>query len=130
MNILKNLPTQTGRVHTTWKTIRTNWFISLVHKFVLILFVVSVGFLLWHWTMLPPMVPIWYSRPWGVDQLASPYYLWVLPISSLVLYFTNFLIAVYVAREHLIFIQMIYLSSLIVSLLSFFALIKILYLVI
>jgi hypothetical protein len=129
MNILKNLPTQTGRVHTTWETIKTNWFIGLVHKFILILFVVSVGFLLWHWTSLPPLVPIWYSRPWGADQLAPPLFLWILPVGSLVLYGVNFLIAVYVSREYLIFTQMLYLSSLIVSVLSCIALIKILYLV-
>lgn len=107
----------------------TNWFIRLVHKFILILFVLSLGILLWRWHMLPPMVPLWYSRPWGADQLASPYWLFMLPLASIILYGINFLVSMYVTREYLIFTQMLFLSSLIVSLLSFISLIKILFLI-
>lgn len=106
-----------------------NWLIALVHKFVLILFVLSVGFLLWRWSSLPPQVPLWYSRPWGLDRLAPSYALILLPVSSMVVYGINVFISVYFLTDYLIFTQMVFVSSLIVSLLSFFALIKILFLV-
>ncbi len=109
--------------------LKKNWFISLVHKFILVLFILSIGLLLWRWRVLPPMVPLWYSRPWGADQLASPYWLFILPVASLILYGINFLVGIYVTGEYLIFTQMLFLSSLVVSLLSFVALMKILFLV-
>ena len=129
MNIFKKMTEESARVRVAWDGIKTNWFISLVHKFILIFFVLSMGLLLWRWRMLPPLVPLWYSRPWGTDQLASPYWLLVLPISSLILYAVNFLTSMYVIGEYLIFTQMLFLSSLVVSTLSFVALIKILFLV-
>jgi len=109
--------------------LKTNWFIRLAHKFIIALFILSLGILLWRWRMLPPLVPLWYSRPWGADQLAAPFFLFILPVSSLFLYGVNFLIAIYVTAEYLIFTQLLFLSSFIVSLLSFVTLVKILFLV-
>jgi len=129
MNIKIKFPAETTRVRAGWQVIKGNWFISLVHKFTLILFVLSIGILLWRWNRLPPLVPLWYSRPWGSDQLASPYWLLLLPVGSIIIYATNFLVSVYVTAEYLIFTQMLFLSSLLVSLLSSYALIKILFLV-
>ncbi|MDO8488436.1 MAG: hypothetical protein Q7S31_04000 [bacterium] len=41
--------------------------------------VVTCGLLLVYRTILPPQVPLWYSQPWGQEQLASPYWLWSVP---------------------------------------------------
>jgi hypothetical protein len=109
--------------------VKTNWFIGLVHKFVLVLFLLSVGLLVWRFPILPPEVPLWFSRPWGEDQLASPYWLILLPISGILWYGIDLAITIYVTREYLIFTQMLFLSALIVNLLSFVTLIKILFLV-
>jgi hypothetical protein len=109
--------------------LKKNWFIGLVYKFILILFVLSMGALLWRFQMLPPLVPLWYSRPWGTDQLASPYWLLVLPLTSILLFGIDVLVGMYITAEYLIFTQMLFLSSLIVSVLSFVTLIKILFIV-
>jgi hypothetical protein len=129
MNIVSHIPSETGRVTATWNVIKKNWFISVVHKFVLALLILSVGLLVWRFPVLPPAVPIWFSRPWGEDQLASPYWLLLLPASSIVWYGIDLLIGIYVTAEYLVFTQMLFLSSLIVSLLSFVTLIKIIFLV-
>lgn len=129
MNIVKKISEESARVRVAWHAVKANWFIGLVHKFILILFVLSMAILLWRWRMLPPMVPLWYSRPWGADQLASPYWLILLPLASLFLYGVNFLVSMYVMAEYLIFTQMLFLSSLVVNLLSFVTLMKILFLV-
>ena len=118
-----------GHAQSVWRTLSTNWVISLSHKFVLICFVLSMGILLWRWRLLPPMVPLWYSRPWGADQLTAPYWLFLLPAASMFLYIVNVLVSIYFTAEYLIFTQMLFLSSLIVSLLSFIALVKIVFLV-
>jgi hypothetical protein len=44
--------------------------------------VVGIGSLLIYWRNLPPETPLLYSRPWGQDQLVSPYFLWILPFVS------------------------------------------------
>jgi len=106
-----------------------NWFINLVTKFIIALFVLSVGLLIWKWRALPPQVPIWYSRPWGASQLASPFWLLILPVASILLYAINYAISISITSEYLLFTQMLFLSSLIVSILSFVDLVKILFLI-
>lgn len=118
-----------GHAQSVWRTLSTNWVVSLSHKFVLVSFVLSLGILLLRWRLLPPLVPLWYSRPWGIDQLTAPYLLFLLPTASMVLYILNVLVSIYFTAEYLIFTQMLFLSSLIVSLLSFIALVKIVFLV-
>ena len=118
-----------GHAQSVWRTLSANWIVSLSHKFVLICFVLSLGILLLRWGLLPPMVPLWYSRPWGADQMTEPYWLFLLPAASIFLYIINVLVSIYFTAEYLIFTQMLFLSSLIVSLLSFIALVKIVFLV-
>jgi hypothetical protein len=131
MNIFPYNAGETHRVaSTTWNGMSGNWLISVVRKFVLFLFILSAGFLVWRFPALPPEVPLWFSRPWGADQLASPYWLVLLPVSSLVWYGIDLAIGMYITTEYLIFTQMLFLSSLIVSLLSFITIIKILFLVV
>lgn len=116
------------RITTTWNTLKANWLLSLIHKFVIVLFVLSLIIFAWRYQTLPPLVPLWYSRPWGIDQLAHPLWLLLLPMASLLWYGASILVSIFVTAEYLIFTQMIFMSSLIVSLLSFLTLIKILFL--
>lgn len=101
----------------------------MVNTFVSLTLLGSGIVLFWRWSLLPPLVPLWYSRPWGIDQLASPAWLFLLPVGSLLWYVTNVLLAVYVTHEYLIFTQTLFLTSLVTSLLSFLALVKIVFLV-
>ncbi len=113
----------------TWKQVKTNWLIRAASRIVLALNLASVISILALWGKLPPAVPLWYSRPWGVDQLAHPLWLFMLPAGSILLYAVNLLLTVFVTTEYLIFTQMAFLTSLLVSFLSFVAVIKILSLV-
>ncbi|MBI2008514.1 hypothetical protein HYS82_02550 [Candidatus Amesbacteria bacterium] len=47
--------------------------------------VVSGGLLAIFFARLPPQVPLWYSRPWGEEQLASPAILWSIPAVIIIL---------------------------------------------
>lgn len=44
---------------------------------------VGFGLLIVFWRNLPPQVPLFYNRAWGVDQLAQPIWLWLLPSLTL-----------------------------------------------
>ncbi len=114
---------------TTWKTISKNWLIALVNKFVLAIFVLSLGVIIWRFRLLPPQVPLWYDKPWGNDQLAGPLWLFILPIGSLTIYVINTILSIYFSADLLIFSQTLSLASLTVSLLSFITLVKIIFLV-
>lgn len=37
----------------------------------------GVIFLLIFWLKLPPEVPVFYSKPWGQEQLGQPIFLWL-----------------------------------------------------
>jgi hypothetical protein len=42
---------------------------------------------------LPPQIPLFYSRPWGEDQLTDLWLIAILPVLMHVFYFTNSFIA-------------------------------------
>ncbi len=113
----------------TWKHIGSNWIIKLSNRIILGITVVSLILFIVRYSSLPPYVPLWYSQPWGNDQLAHPLWLLLLPLGSLFLHAINFLLTVYLLSEYLIFSQIAFLTSLIVSILSFIALAKILFLI-
>lgn len=49
------------------------------------LLVICFGTIALHWQLLPPEIPLWIGRPWGVDQLTSK--LGVFWIPGLILFF-------------------------------------------
>ena len=108
---------------------KSNWLIQTVTRLVLIMNIFSLLYILIKFPKLPPLVPLWYSRPWGADQLVSPLWLFMLPLGSMVWYLINVAISMYLTREYLIFTQMVFLSSFLVSFMSFVTLIKILSLI-
>ncbi len=122
------IPHSLRQLLRSWKILSSNWIITIVNKLVFLLFVSSIVLILWRWRQLPPQVPLFYSRPWGADQLAHPLWLFLLPLGSLFWYGANSLIAIYITHEYLVFMQTLYLTSLITSLLSFVTLFNILFL--
>lgn len=112
-----------------WERIKSNWLLQTVNKSIIFLVVVSLSLIAWKWRSLPPFLPLWYSRPWGSDQLTQPVWLFILPLSGLALYGINVMIGMYLTAEYLIFTQALFLTSLLVNILSFIALFKIVFLV-
>lgn len=41
--------------------------------------VMTTGLLVVYRGSFPPEVPLWYSQPWGQDQLTTPVWLWLVP---------------------------------------------------
>jgi hypothetical protein len=120
---------QIHNAFTVWKQLKSNWIVSLSEKFVFLLFLVSMALLLWQWKNLPPLVPLWYDKSWGTEQLADPHWLFILPFSSIIIFLINVIISVYLVSEYLVFTQMASLSSLLISILSAITLMKIIFLI-
>jgi len=57
------------------------------------LVVIMVGLFFAFYRKLPPEIPLFYSRPWGEAQLASPWLLLILPALSLFIIIFNFILS-------------------------------------
>lgn len=130
MNIPFALQQIRNTITVTRKELSGNWIVQTVDKFTFLLIGCSIALVVWQWNNLPPQIPIWYSRPWGDDQLAHPAWLLVLPVSSILWYAINFFFVAKLILPYRIFIQILYVSSLTVTVLSFISLVKIIFIVI
>ncbi len=65
---------------------------SLPIRIAIVFTIIQIGLIIFLTPWLPPIIPIFYSRPWGTDQLASPQSLIILPLISLSLAIINGLI--------------------------------------
>lgn len=90
----------------------------------------AVGLLLIHQNDLPPSVPLWFSKPWGQERLASPTFLWLFPTIILFFLLLNNLIAKLLFRTQRVLAAVLVWSALIVSLILLFPLYRILLVVI
>lgn len=112
-----------------WGTKEENWLLSISRKLVLLTIIVSTVLLLWHYRTLPPLVPLWYGKPWGVDRLAHPLWLILLPLGSFVILIINTIATRILTRDMLIFSQILALTAFLVAILSLVTLAKIVFLV-
>lgn len=112
-----------------WGSDEQNWVIATGRKLSLVAIALSVIILAWHYPRLPPLVPLWYGKPWGIDRLAHPLWLILLPLGSFIILIINTIAVRVLTREILIFSQILAMTSLLVSILSLMTLTKILFLV-
>lgn len=90
--------------------------------------VLSLVCIAWWLRMLPQSVPLWYSRAWGQDQLASPFWLFLLPGAGLLWQGCSLTLASRIA-EYSVFAKLTVVAATLVNVLSFIAIIQILMLV-
>lgn len=81
------------------------------------------------WHRLPPVVPLWYSRAWGVDQLAPSLWLIILPLGVICWYIVTAVVGVLFAKEHQVFLHVLFLAALLVSIMSLVTLFNILHII-
>ncbi len=86
--------------------------------------------LLFKRSSLPEKVPLFYSRPWGEEQLAERNFLFLIPLSSLLIFALNWLISRILLKRGEIFLAILNNSfSLLFSLLGAITLYKIIFLI-
>ena len=58
--------------------------------------------IIFYFDSLPPQLPLFYSLPWGQSQLVSPQYLYLLPLSSLIILFIDVFFILFLAKQKLL----------------------------
>ncbi|MEX0617276.1 MAG: hypothetical protein WD231_05790 [Candidatus Woykebacteria bacterium] len=62
--------------------------------FVSLIIIIASSYLVWsHLEKLPPQVPLWYSKVWGVERLAEPRWLFIIPSLLILIFLINQFIA-------------------------------------
>jgi len=110
-------------------SLQTNTIIRWCSRIALLFTLGSLVFLFISWNKLPNQVPLWYSKPWGEDRLVSPSWLYLLPGASICWYIINTALSMHVTKDHLVFSQILFLSSLVVSIFSFVTLFMIIWII-
>lgn len=76
------------------------------------------------WHKLPLQLPLFYSRPWGEGILAPYFAIWLLPIMTIINVCINYFILT-LAKVSLFINRVLLIFSFLVALMSFYALLKI-----
>lgn len=95
----------------------------------LVLIIFQIAILFFKFNDLPQQVPLFYSLPWGENQLASTASLFLLPTFSVIVLLINNLIANFFFKTITLFSRFLVIFSLVFSLLSSIALIRIIFLI-
>lgn len=108
---------------------KQNWVLTTTKKLVFVSILVATLLLVWRYGSLPPLVPLWYGKPWGADRLAHPLWLILLPAGSLLTFIINTMANRALTRDMLIFSQILAATTLLIAILSLVTLTKILFLI-
>jgi len=99
-------------------------------QIIILLIFLSLIFIALNWQRLPPQVPLFYSRPWGEDQLAPKIAIFLLPASSVGVFLINFLLAkFFIKKENLFVAEASLLLALLISVLNLISLYQIINLI-
>ncbi len=85
---------------------------------------------LFYWKSLPPSIPLWFSKPWGLERLTSIFWVFLPPLSSFCWLITTSSISIRLLKEHLVFSQILSVATLITCIMSFITVTAIITLVI
>lgn len=99
----------------------------------------KLGFFLWagqlflifiFWRLLPPELPLFYSRPWGKEQLTTPTGLFILPAFSLLVFIINLILVSLLPKEEKLIDKVLLATIVVFSFLSLVNLVQIIRLVV
>jgi len=102
---------------------------SYFFRWNLLLIIFQITILFFKFNDLPQQIPLYYSLPWGNEQLASTASLFLLPTFSIVILLINNLIATFFLKTVTLFSRLLVIFSLIFSLLSTISLTRIILLI-
>jgi hypothetical protein len=115
---------QTKIAHLTYSPfMRVILFIPPIAIGLMLLILVIVFF------RLPPVVPLYYSRPWGEEQLVHPAVLLLLPFSSIFWFLFAIGIIHLFAYRYRVFAQLLFVTQTVSSLAMLYILLRIILLV-
>lgn len=98
-------------------------------KLFFLLLIFTFVFLLFTFHSSPPQIPLFYSRPWGEEQLSTAAVLFVLPLGVLLVGFINIGVAGFLFEEFPFLARILVWSTNLISLLASITTFKIITLV-
>lgn len=125
MSFLNSLFSQISVLGSFWQEKINHHFF----RWNLLLIIFQLLLLIIKFNDLPGQVPLYYSLPWGEDQLAAAASLFLLPTFSIMILLLNNLIATFFLKTIPLFSRLLTIFSLIFSLLSAISLTKIISLI-
>jgi len=99
-------------------------------KLAFIIILAEILIILFSLSFLPPQVPLFYSRPWGGEQLVHPLYLFIIPLANLLVLILNSVLISFIPKKDSLIRQILTIGVLIFNSLSLITLIQIIRLVI
>lgn len=94
---------------------------SQIFRWNLFFIVINLAYLILRFKELPSEVPLFYSLPWGEQQLAPPSYLFIFPIFSITTSLFNSILAAFFLHSIQLLSRLLLAFSLAVSFFSLFA---------
>jgi hypothetical protein len=107
------------------QTLRSDPYFVWSTRITLITLAFCFFFLLISWTKLPSQVPLFYSLPWGEEQLAQPWSLVLLCSGALLMCLINILVAFFSIRRTPYFSRMLLVGSVVVAVLTLITIMQI-----
>ena len=110
-------------------SLNKSWFFQTTLRIIIASSTILFFLLLWKWPKIPLLVPLWFSRPWGQEQLAPSLWLFFMPFLSVFFFIINTLISVFFLSSYKVFTQILLMSSAASALLIFYITVNIVNLV-
>ena len=99
-------------------------------QFALLFWLAQILVIVFSWRSLPPQLPLFYSRPWGEEQLTTPLGLFTLPLVSLLIFLINLAFLLIVNKKERLIRQILITTVTVFNLFCLIALIQVIRLVI
>jgi len=125
MSFFKSIYIQISTLGKFWQEKITNQ----IFRWNILLIGIQIAFLIYKFAVLPDQVPLYYSQPWGEDQLAPASSLFLLPTFSIVVLLINNLLATFFLHTVQLLSRLLVIFSLLFSFLSFITLFQIINLI-
>lgn len=104
--------------------------LKLSFRLALVFFLIQILVIISSWRFLPQKLPLFYSRPWGEEQLISPVGLLLVPLFSLAIFLLNLIVVALLPEEENLPRQLLMVVAAVFNFLNLIALIQIVRLVI
>jgi hypothetical protein len=125
MSVLKSLSIQISTLGEFWQ----EKYNSQIFRWNIILILLQLALLVFKFNDLPQQVPLYYSLPWGSQQLSHASNLFLLPTFSIIVGLINNLLATFFFHTALLFSRLLLITSLLFSLFSVITLLQIINLI-
>jgi len=117
---LSNLSSSLAKIGLFWQE-KLN---GTVFRWNLFVAIMQFAFVWYKYNDLPPEIPLFYSRPWGAEQLAGSASAFLLPVITFVVIIINNFLAVFLLRSNSLLSRLLVITSLLFAILSFITMLR------